>query len=133
MIDIENQIITDIDTALTAAFPGIEILSDTSQTPSKFPCVYVTESDNYVYTRSIDSGSNENHAEVMYEINVYTNDVQGKKTKCKKIFNKVDEVMLNLGFIRLSKTPIPFDDATKYRLVGRYVAVVSDDEVIYRR
>ena len=133
MIDIENQIITDITTALTAVFPGIEVLSDTSQTPSKFPCVYVTESDNYVYTRSIDSGSNENHAEVMYEINVYTNDAQGKKTKCKKIFNKVDEVMLNLGFIRLSKTPIPFDDATKYRLVGRYVAVVSDDEVIYRR
>lgn len=133
MIDIENKVINSVSNALTAKYPKIEVISDITLTPSKFPCVFIYEADNYIYTRTIDSGSNENHVQVMYEINAYTNDRTGKKNKCKEIFNVADEAMLNLGFERIAKTSIPTNNATQYRIVGRYVGVVSKDNIIYRR
>lgn len=133
MIDIENKVIQIVSTALTGKYPNIEILSDMTQTPSKFPCVFINEADNYVYQRTIDSGSNENHVELMYEINAYTNDTAGKKSKCKAIFAVADEAMLNLGFIRLAKTNIPTNNGSYYRIVGRYVAVADKNNTIYRR
>ena len=130
MIDIENQVITAVIDALGES---VEVCSDLTQTPSKFPCVYVIEADNYTNTRTADSGSNENHVIVMYEIQCYTNDATGKKTRCKSVFSDVDDVMLGLGFERTSKTNVIQNDATVYRVVGRYQAVVSKSETIYRR
>ena len=130
MIDIENQIITAVMDALGES---VDVKSDLTQIPSFFPCVYVVEADNYTYTRSADSGSNENHVNVMYEVQCYTNDASGKKTACKALFEAVDEVFLNLGFERTSKTNVIQNDATVYRMVGRYQAVVSANNMIYRR
>jgi len=130
MIDIENQIITAVMNALGES---VDVKSDLTQIPSFFPCVYVVEADNYTYTRSADSGSNENHVNVMYEVQCYTNDASGKKSACKALFASVDEVFLNLGFERTTKTNVIQNDATIYRMIGRYQAVVSADNIIYRR
>lgn len=133
MIDIENQIFTKVYEALAETDFDVDCKSDLSQIPSHFPCVYIFEADNYTHTQSIDSGSNENHVNVMYEVHCYTNDTQGKKTKCKAVFAVVDETLLNLGFTRLSRTSLTQNETTLYRLVGRYAAVVSKNNTIYRR
>lgn len=130
MIDIENQVITAVMNALGET---AEVKSDLTQVPSRFPCVYVYEADNYIYNRTIDSGNMENHASLMYEVQCYTNDKTGKKMSCKELFKSVDDVMRQLGFERISRTNITQNDATVYRIVGRYAAVVSKDEIIYRR
>ena len=58
----------------------------------------------------------------------------GKKAECKQIAKIIDEQFLRLGFDRTMLEPIDnFNDTTIYRMVGRYVAVVSKEEVIYRR
>ena len=129
MIDIENQVIT----AVTNTLGETKVYSDLSQVPSAFPCVYVVEADNYTYQRSLDSKLGENHANVMYEVHFYTNDNVGKKMKCKALFATVDDVMQRLGFVRLSRTNITQNNATVYRIVGRYSAVVSKNEIIYGR
>jgi len=42
--------------------------------------------------------------------------------------------MAALGFTRIVLNPVPdMNDATIYRMVARYRAVVSRDEIIYRR
>ena len=76
----------------------------------------------------------ENHVSVLYEVNIYSNKKVGKKAECREIAALIDERMLALGFTRKMLQPIPnLDDATIYRMVGRYSAIVSKNKVIYRR
>lgn len=133
MIDIEDQIITIVGAAVRAVNANTFVTSVFEQIPSKFPCVYITEADNYVYSRSIDSESNENHVNVMYEIQVFTNEAKARKAKCKELFAAADEAMLNLGFVRNTKNAIEIKEATVCRIIGRYTAVVSKNNEISGR
>lgn len=133
MIDIENQVFTKVATALRSSFSGIDVKSVTTFTPASFPCACIEEVDNASYRASRDSGSNENHADLMYEVNVYSNKKDKGKSECKAIFAAIDGVMERLGFTRSAKYPAPYGEPMTYRLVGRYSAVVSQNNVIYRR
>lgn len=133
IIDVENAVFTEVATALRARFPEITVESVTTYSPSSFPCVCIEEMDNYSLLSSRDTGSNENHATVVYEVNVYSNKANGKKAEAKAILAAVDEVLNGLGFTRFAKAPINLDDATKYRVFARYGAVVSTSKTIYRR
>ena len=134
MIDIENDVFNAVATVVRAKYPDIYMVGEYVKTPPKFPFVSLVEMDNQTYQRTEDSGSSENHASVMYEVNIYSNKTVGKKTECKEIAAVIDEQMLALGFARTMLQPIPnLDDATIYRMVGRYSAIISKDKVIYRR
>ncbi len=134
MIDIENEVFSSVAAEVRATHPSIYMVGEYVKTPPKFPCVSLVEVDNQTYQQTEDSGSVENHASVMYEVNVYSNKTVGKKSECKAIAALIDERMLALGFTRTMLQPIPnLDDATIYRMVGRYSAVISKDKVIYRR
>ena len=134
MIDIENSVYDRIDTKVQAAFPDAFITGEYVNSPASFPAVSVVEMDNSTHTETIDSGSNENHANVMYEVNVYSNKETGKKSECKAIIAVIDEEMLAMGFSRSTLTPVPNEyDSTIYRMVGRYRAVVSSTFNITRR
>lgn len=134
MIDIETSIFDTVAKAVRAEYPKIFITGEYVKVPPKFPCVSLMEMDNQSYQRTEDSGSSENHVSVMYEVDVYSNKSVGKKSECKAIAALIDEQMLALGFARTMLQPIPnLDDATIYRMVGRYSAIISKDKVIYRR
>lgn len=134
MIDVENEIFNSVATDLRVEYPDIYMVGEYVKTPPKFPCVSLVEMDNRSYQQTEDSGSVENHASIMYEVNIYSNKTVGKKAECKAIAALIDEQMLALGFARTMLQPIPnLDDATIYRMVGRYSAVISKDKVIYRR
>ena len=134
MIDYENEIFNTVATEVRAKYPDIYMVGEYVKTPPKFPFVSLVEMDNQSYQRTEDSGSSENHASVMYEVNVYSNKTVGKKSECKAIAAVIDEQMLALGFARTMLQPIPnLDDATIYRMVGRYSAIISKNRVIYRR
>jgi hypothetical protein len=134
MIDIENQIFEKISTALRAEFNPIFVSGELVKAPATFPAIYIEERANSAYQRTQDSGGLENHASLMYEVNVYSNKQTGKKSQCKEIFKIIDNEFQKLGFTRTLKEPIPnLESGTIYRMVGRYTAVVSADERIYRR
>lgn len=134
MIDAENEIFTQIATALRAEYNPIFVSGEYVKSPATFPSVTIEEKSNSVYERTQDSGSLENHAALMYEVNVYSNKKVGKKSECKAIFAVIDNEFQSLGFTRTLKEPIPnLDDATIFRMIGRYTAVVSTDKKIYRR
>lgn len=134
MIDIENAIFDTVATVVRGKFPDSYMVGEYVKTPPKFPCISLVEMDNQSYQRTEDSGSSENHVSVMYEVNIYSNKAMGKKAECKEIAALIDEQMMALGFARTMLQPIPNgDDATIYRMVGRYSAIVSKNKVIYRR
>lgn len=134
MINVESDVFNIIAKAVRKVYPDIYISGEYVKSPPKFPCVSLVEMDNSAYTRTQTSDSVENHAELMYELNVYSNKTKGKKSECKAIASLIDDELAALGFSRTMLQPIPnLDDATIYRMVGRYRAVVSKDRKIYRR
>ena len=134
MINVENEIFDMIAKAVRKAHPSVFISGEYIRTPSKFPFVSLIEMSNTAYDKTQTSGSLENHASLMYEVNIYSNKTSGKKSECKAIATLIDNEFATLGFSRTMLQPIPnMDDATIYRMTGRYTAVVSKDKAIYRR
>lgn len=134
MIDIENELFTKIATALRSEFQGIYVTGEYINAPSKFPAVYIVEMDNTVNRAGRDSANIENFADVMYQVDIFSNKNKGKKSECKAIAAFVDAEFAALGFTRSYLNPVPnMDDATIYRMTGRWIATVSKDNVVYRR
>ena len=134
MIDCENEIFSTIAKVVRETYPSVFISGEYIKAPSKFPHVSLVEMSNTAYDRTQSSGGLENHASVMYEVNVYSNKTSGKKSECKAIATLIDNEFAALGFSRTMLQPIPnMDDATIYRMTGRYTAVISKDKKLYRR
>jgi len=134
LIDIENEVFSRIATRLRNEFDPISVYGEYVKSPASFPAVCIEEKANSVYQRTQDSANVENHALVMYEVNVYSNKQVGKKSECKAIFKVIDDEFKQMGFTRTLSESIPnLENATIYRMVGRYSAVVSVDKLIYRR
>ena len=128
MIDAENEIFTFIATALRSAFPGITVSGEYQRTVSKFPFVSIVEESNNVWRNSRTQSNYENHVAVMYEINVYSNKLNGKKQECKAIIACADEAIMRLGFSRTMLSSVPnLADATIYRMTARYQCVIGTD------
>ena len=134
MIDIENQVFDRVAKRVREQFPDIFMVGEYVSSPPSFPAASLMEMDNSILESTVDSGSGENHANVMYEVNVYSNKTTGKKSECKKIMTLIDTEMTAMGFVRSTLTPVPNEyDSTIYRMVGRYRAAVSANHKIYRR
>ena len=134
MINVENEIFNIVAKAVRMVYPGASVVGEYIKSPSKFPCISLVEMSNTAYDKTQTSGSLENHADVTYEVNIYSNKISGKKSECKAIASLIDNELAALGFSRTMLQPIPnVDDATIYRMLGRYRGVVSKDKVVYRR
>lgn len=134
MIDIEVQVFNQIAPVLRAEFPDIFVTGEYVNAPSRFPAVYISEMDNTVNRASRDTSNIENFADVMYQVDIYSNKNKGKKSECKAIAAIIDEQFTALGFTRSYLNPVPnMDDATIYRMTGRWIATVSKHHVVYRR
>lgn len=133
MVDIESQIFTALAAEIRKKFKGAMVSGEYVAAPSKFPYVSIVEQDNYISTENMDTSDAEEFASVLYEVNVYSNKVSGKKTECRKIMELVDRMLYRMNFTRISMTPVPnMENATIYRLVARYTAK-TDGNTIYRR
>lgn len=133
MIDIESEVFDDVSKAVRNEYPNVYMTGEYVRVPPSFPCVSLIEADNQIYRNTRDSGHIENHVQVIYEVNVYSNKTKWKKTECKAIISLIDSRMESLGFTRIILTPVPNEQDGIYRMVGRYRAIVSRDKTIYRR
>lgn len=134
MIDFESDVFDLVSNAVHAIVPNAFVISkESARMPSQFPCVSIVEVENTTLKRTRDSGSNENHVYLTYEVNVYSNKANGSKSECKAILELADEALVNVGFSRVMKHPVSLDDATKYRIVARYAGVSDKNGNIYRR
>lgn len=133
MIDIESEVFDDVSKVVRKEYPNVYMTGEYVRVPPSFPCVSLIEVDNQIYRNTRDSGHLENHVQVIYEINVYSNKTTGKKTECKAIISLIDSRMESLGFTRTILTPVPNEQDGIYRMVGRYRAIVSRNKTIYRR
>ena len=132
MIDLENDIFDYAAKALRAAHTGIDVAAEYVEMPAKFPHVSIVEADNRVLER-MRTNNIENAVSVMFEVNIYSNKASGKKSEAKAIANTLDDVLSGIGFTRTFREQVPnLRDATIYRIVCRYEAVIDKNFVIYQ-
>lgn len=130
MIDMEAEIFQ----AIKAAVAPVKCTPTYQDETAKFPLITVEEIENTVFERTQDSGSAENHARVLYEVNVYSILPGGKKKQAKELMQTVDAVMAGLGFYRQFCSPTPnLSDSDIYRITARYRAVIDKSKMIYWR
>lgn len=133
MNNIESDVFTIVATKLRTELgaENIFVTGEYTPTPPKFPCVFIYEADNF--NAGFDGCNHEVVTGVMYEVEVFSNKQNGKKTEAKSIMAIVDGVLTPLGFTRTMLQQVPnLADATIFRLTARYSASVIDN-VIYRR
>lgn len=135
MIDVENEVYTEVVTALRTDFSTIYTSGDITIVPPSFPAIFLYQMDNSTYERTLDSSGDENHADVIFQAEIFSNSTAGKKSEAKSIMAALDDEMLGMGFTRTSSSPMPMPnkESTIYRIVARYRAVISKDSTIYRR
>lgn len=134
MIDMEAEIFNEVSKRVRERYPDIFMTGEYVKTPSSFPCVSLVEVDNATFRNTQTTESRENHVAVMYELTVYSNRTKEKKAECKEIAGFIDEILMGLNFTRTMLEPVPNqDNATIYRMLGRYRAVISKEKIIFRR
>lgn len=134
MIDIEPQVFSQVAARLRRDFKGIYVTGEYVRTPPSFPAVSIIEMDNAALRRTQTSSEGENHSAIMYEVNIYSNRSAGRKSECRKIAAAIDDEMTLMGFNRTMLEPIPnLADSAIYRVASRYTAVVSKQDIIFRR
>lgn len=132
MIDLETDIYDYVAKRIHATHTGAYVVGEYIEIPAKFPAVTLVEADNRILTRMRTSDEIENGVSVMWEANVYSNKSGGKKAEAKAIANTIDDAFKEIGFTRTFREQIPnLNNATIYRIVCRYEAVIDKDFVIY--
>lgn len=133
MIDAEFDVYDTVSDELRLKYgTGIFITGEYIDAPSRFPATSIIEVDNSVYRKMTTREQIENAASIAYEVNVYSNKVGYKKMEAKQIMNVIDEVFASMNFTRTMLQPASnIQDATIYRLVARYEAVVDRDLWLY--
>ena len=116
MVDIENYVIN----AVAEGLSDITVIGNYVDVPSSFPCVTIVEDTN-VSANTFDNASPlENHADLTYSVNVYSNLVSGAKAQAKSIMSRVDAILENFKFERFFCQTVPNVDRTIYRYTARY-------------
>lgn len=133
MIDCENEVYTRIAVMLRQRFSGIDISSEYVKSPSAFPHVSIVQSDCYPILGKQDTSMRDTLEMARFDIDIYSNKTEGKKTECKAIARAIDDLLRSMNFTRTAMTPVPnMEDATIYRIVVRY-RVATDGTHFYRR
>lgn len=134
MIDAESEIFAHIAARVRATYPKVFITGEYVSAPSSFPCVSLVEVDNATLRSTQTQDAQENHAAVTYEVNIYSNKKTGKKAECKELAAFIDGLLAAWNFTRMMLEPLPnIQDATIYRMLGRYRAVIDKNHTIFRR
>lgn len=129
MIDIENYVVTQLSNAILARYPKASVRGDTTEEFAVFPAVTINEIGNATLKRMQDDELTEHYVTVTYEVNIYCNDVSGRKQTCKKILDIVNATMLGMKFTKLLVRRLPNIDRSIYRMYARYQAVIDEGTV----
>ena len=130
MIDIFNEVFTQIATALRAKFKGIRVTGEYVQTPVSYPAVALDEIDN-IETEA-DSSDRERYNRVRYRVQVFSNKSSGKRAEARSIQKEIDLIFKSMGFKRTSYSTTPdIINNTVYCITTVFSAVVDENGYIH--
>lgn len=143
MIDIEYKIFKIVYDAVQAYDSSIYVTSEYAIAPPSFPCVYVEQIDSYDPPEFRISSHEELYAAVAFDVEVYSNKLNGKKAEAKSIFAVIDNALRTAGLRRTTSNYVDLTDNRNssvsnrnqsiIRLLGRYECLADTGGNIYAR
>ena len=132
MIDIESKVFDTVFNAVTAstAFPNADVTTGFDEKIAVFPCVVVEEVDNSPYQKGNTDDCAENYTRLIYEVSIYTDNMNTAKTTGKAIFEVVDTALQGLKFRRVRKNKPLNINRTIFRQYGRWEVIVGKPVVV---
>lgn len=134
MIDIYDRVFGTVYRAAKGIDPNCDVQDAYTAVPSTFPLVTVQETDNSTAGGIIGSRTRENAARVTYQIEVYSNANDTRRSECRTIMGAISDALIASNFERelLYATP-NYADATVYRLTARFRVIADANNNTYRR
>lgn len=131
MVDIENEIYTEVETAIHTAFPSVNVSSTPQWIPPAFPFVSFLQTSQSANRKLIDS-SGCKFFNVTFTATIFSNLRDRQKSQCKEIENTIDDKMEQLGFTKSSAEHTASNVPFTYAMTVRYTAIVDASKRIYR-
>lgn len=126
--DIENMVFDDVASVLRATFDGIAVYGEYVETSNVFPSASLYEIGEYEVSQNLSGEST--HFAITLQLDVYSNRKSGKKSECKAIARKAQEVIESYGFHETMFQPTPnLYDATIYRITARYERTFAEGDL----
>ena len=131
MIDYSNEVFNAVAVDLRSAFEGIFVKGEYVNIPARFPCVTVDEIRNV--PDYLDSARENKYARVTYRVQIFSNAESGKRGEARRIYDRVDKKMMELGLFckSYSTTPEVYNSEI-YSITATYEGVIDRNGVIYR-
>lgn len=143
MIDIESKFFKIVYDAVMAYDNSIYVTSETADAPPSFPAVYVEQIDSYDPPEFRISSKKELYAAVVFDVQVFSNKLNGKRAEAKSIFTVIDNALRVSGFSRVMSNYVDLTDNRNssvskrnqsiIRLLGRYECLADTGGNIYAR
>lgn len=134
MIDIYDRVFGTVYRAAKGANGNVTVQDAYIGEPPSFPLVTVQETDNSTASHIIGNRTTENAARVTYQIEVYSNANDTRRSECRAIMAAISDALIASNFDRelLYATP-NYADATVYRLTARFRTIADTNNNTYRR
>lgn len=127
--NVENEIFSTCTDMLKAFDPEVETISSQEHIPESLPCVSIYENSNLPYEPSRDSCSSEKNSIIEYQVDIYTNDVNGKKERAQGYRDAIAVFFKRMGFARTLCGPIPnYTNPAVYRITMRFSAIINKNK-----
>lgn len=127
--NVENEIFSTCTDMLKAFDTEVETISSPEDIPERLPCVSLYERSNLPHERSRETRNPETHSVLEYQVDIYTNDVNGKKQRANRYRDLIAEFFQRRGFARIMCYPVPnYTNPAVYRLTMRFSAIIDKNK-----
>ena len=132
MLDAESVVFSAASKAVKMKFEKAKAYNEETDSPASFPCFTLVESSNISYRNSMTADNKENHVDIMFTANVYSNLSTGAKRQCKEMMGIIDEVMRSYGFVRTMNEQMPNHERSISRRTARWRGILGSDGFVYK-
>lgn len=131
MITYCNEICDAVAKSLRSLYTDVKVVGEYVDSPAVFPTVTIDEISNV--PAHLDSAVRNKYARVIYRVQVFCNTESGKRQQARRIYDTVDQTLMDLGFYAktYSTTPAIYN-AEIYCITATFEGVVGADGMVYR-
>lgn len=134
MIDVEVDLFDEVAREVLEEYPNAFISSEYVEAPPQFPALSIIETNNVTNEDTEDSSGQEKMSAITYTVDAYSNSATSAKQVCKRILSIVSRVMRQCNMTRTMCAVMDnARDPTVYRMTARYIGLVDENLVMYRR
>lgn len=129
-----RDIYTQVADTVLVSYPTCRIVNAFIYAPDAFPTVSIVMSGDGTTAKTRDSSHISKFNDITATVDVYTNNIDGKKTLAEDIMGIISDKFYSLNFDLVSCKPNSnISNAQNYRLTATFAATVDNNGKLYSR